>query len=162
MKTLLVLATLGAASASAQAPVPVKPLGSWEIEYDRTISRMHAEPIITKERARVMLRSVGDSVLGEMILISQADSAKSFLRGTTKANVWTLYVEEPKPQGLSVLLIPIELAMDWLKETVHGIPPTVVRFELGARGDSLTGTRTVTGFPSKNPRTAPVQGIRRK
>jgi hypothetical protein len=162
MKKIFMLASVVATTASAQAPTPVKALGTWEIEYDRTITRMHAEPIRTSDRVRLTLRSVGDSLLGDMVILSQADSAKSLLRGTAKANAWTLYVESPKPQGLAVLLIPIEAAMDWLKEAVHGVTPTVTRFELVTRGDSVTGTRVVTGFPSPNARTSPVSGTRRK
>jgi hypothetical protein len=162
MKLLFMLVAFSAVSASAQAPAPAKPLGSWDLEYDRTILRMHAEPIRTRDRVRMTLRSVGDSVLGDLVMLSQADSAKLVLRGTAKANAWTLYVDEPKPQGLAVMLIPIEAAMNWLKEAVHGVSPTVTRFELVAKGDSVTGTRIVTGFPSPDARTAPVSGTRRK
>jgi hypothetical protein len=161
MRTLFMLVAFAAASASAQTPA-AKALGSWDLEYDRTIQRMHADPLRTRDRVRLTLRSVGDSLLGDLVTLSQADSAKALLRGTAKANAWTLYVEEPKPQGLAVLLIPIEAAMDWLKEAVHGVSPTVTRFELVTKGDSVTGTRIVTGFPSPDPRTSPVSGARRK
>ena len=108
------------------------------------------------------LRSVGDSILGELVIGDSASSDRSILRGTARANAWTVYAEEPAPRGLSVMLVPIEMAMEWLRETVHGIQPRSVRFEMIVRGDSLTGTRIATGSADNRARTSAVRGMRRK
>lgn len=158
------LLALCAAPLAAQPKPADKSLGTWDLEYDRSITRPHAEPQIVKERTRVTLRLVGDSVLGDLSLMvgDSASGGRYVARGTATAGRWSFYSEEPRPTGFAVLLVPVEAAMDWMKETIHGAQPRAVRFDLTAQGDSVTGTRTVTGgFPGSAPRVSPVTGKRR-
>jgi hypothetical protein len=153
----LALAAPLAAQAPSQSP------RTWTIEYERTIHRMHAEPIKFLEHARMTVRSVGDSLIGDLLIpMAGKDSVRYLIRGMPKAALWTLYVEEPKPQGLAILMVPVEAAMDWLRDAVHGVAPTVIRFDLTVKGDSVTGTRTVTGFPGNEPRVTAVRGSTRR
>jgi hypothetical protein len=122
---------------------------------------MHGEAEQVKDRGRMTLRSAGDSLFGELAL-SDPDSTKLLLRGTSRSNAWALYVEEARPTGLAVMMVPIEAAMEWLKENIHGMQPIVVRFDLATRGDSVTGSRTVTGGFAPRARTSVVRGARRK
>jgi hypothetical protein len=162
MLKLLMLATVALASAAvAQSPTPQTPLGRWDVEYERTILRMHGEPEQVRERGRMTLRTAGDSLFGDLAL-NDPDSTRVLLRGTARSNAWTLYVEEARPTGLSVLMVPLDMAMEWLKENVHGMQPVVVRFDLATRADSVTGTRTVTGGRAAKARTSTVRGVRRK
>ena len=153
---------MAASAAMAQSPGRGKPIGTWIVEYDHISARMHSEPSRATYRGRLTLREAGDSLFGDLVTSQGKDSTRFLLRGTGNANAWTLYAEEPTPQGLAVLLIPIEAAMVWLREAVHGVQSPTIRFELVTRGDSITGTRTVTGFPSSRPRATPVTGLRRK
>ena len=161
MRHLVLLLSLAAAAAAGQSSTPARSLGTWQVEYERTITRMHAEPIRDLSRGRMSLRSVGDSVFGEMTLGDSTSKDRVILRGTAKSGAWTVYTEQPNPTGLSVLLVPIEVAIEWLKETMHDMQPVVVRFDLIQRGDSLTGTRIVTGgLPGTPALTSTVRGIR--
>lgn len=162
MLKLILCATMAAAPAlNAQSPTPQKPLGTWDVEYERTILRMHGEPEQVRDRGRMTLRIAGDSLFGELAL-NDPDSTRMLLRGVSRPNAWAVYVEQAKPTGLAVLMIPVDVAVEWLKENVHGIQPIVVRFDLAARADSLTGTRTVTGGSSTRARVSAVKGILRK
>src|SRR4051812_26898666 len=146
MRPLSLLACLTiAASAHGQASNPGKPLGTWNVEYERTISSMHSEPTKVIERGRMILRSVGDSVIGEMMVGDSATASHYALRGTARKDTWAMYIEEPPAHGFGIFFSALGAAMDWLKESVHGIHPVLVRFDLTAKGDSISGTRAVTG-----------------
>src|SRR3954471_2711277 len=131
MRPSLILAALVAASSPLIAQTaPPTALGSWSVEYERTISSMHAEPRKVVERGRMTLRSVGDSILGEMTVGDSASTDRYALRGTASKGAWTVYVEEPAAHGFGLFFSAIGAAMDWLRESVHGIQPVVVRFDL--------------------------------
>jgi hypothetical protein len=161
LRLILCVAMAAASTLDAQSPPPQKPLGSWDVEYERTILHMHGEPEQGRDRGRMTLRSAGDSLFGELAL-NDPDSTRMLLRGAARPNAWTVYVEQAKPTGLAVLMIPIDVAVEWLKENVHGMQPIVVRFDLAARADSLTGTRTVPGGSSPKARVSAVKGTLRK
>jgi len=131
------------------------------VEYERTISSMHSEPTKVIERGRMILRSVGDSVIGEMTVGDSATADHYPLRGTAHKDAWTVYVEEPPARGFGILFSALGAAMEWLKESVHGIQPVVVRFDLTAKGDSINGTRAVTGGMGGS-RNSAVHGLRIK
>ena len=162
MRALTVVSSLIvlAAVAQAQAPRSAKPLGSWNIEYERTILRMHGEPTRITERGRMTLRSVGDSVFGELAIGDSATANLSVLRGTAGKTGYAVYAEEPPAKGFGLFFSAFGAAMDWLRESVHGIHPVIVRFDVTAKGDSLTGSRTATGGMSPAPRVSPVTGRR--
>jgi hypothetical protein len=89
-----------------------------------------------------------------------ATANRSVVQGTVRGNAWTFYIDEPEPRGMAIFFSALDAAMTWLRETVHGVQPTVVRFDLTARADSITGTRTVTGFGAGRGTTAAVTGRR--
>ena len=161
MKLILLAAVIPAFSALAQAPNRGKPLGSWDVEYERITSHMHSEPTRSLERGTITLRSLGDSILGELRVGDSANVSVVALRGTASQQNWTLFAEEPTPHGIDVVFSAFASAMDWLRENVHGIHPISVRFDLVARGDSITGSRNVTGGMGA-PTTAPVRGSRHR
>src|SRR6185436_3491227 len=139
-KHLLIAGLFFAGSVHAQATAPGKPLGAWNVEYDRTISSMHAEPTTRIERGRMTLRMVGDSLLGDMTVGDSSTADRYVLRGIANKSAWTVYVEESPARGVGVFFSALGAAMEWLKESVHGIQPVVVRFDLTAKGDSISGT----------------------
>lgn len=146
MRIVIVITGLAlAASASAQVQPRGTALGTWSVEYERTIARMHAEPTKYTERARMTLRAVGDSLFGELRIGDSTSTDISTLRGIARKDAYTLYAEEPPARGFGIFFSALGAAMDWLRESVHGIEPVVVRFDLTAKGDSLTGTRVMTG-----------------
>jgi hypothetical protein len=166
MLKLIIIACAALTSISAaQSARAQKPLGTWDVEYERGVQQhmVHTpgEATRVRERGRMTLRAVGDSLFGD-IALSDADSTKLLLRGTARSDKWALYVEEARPSGLAVLMVPIDAAIEWIKENVHGMQPVVVRFDLAARSDSLQGTRTVTGGIASQARTSVVRGSRRK
>lgn len=161
MRRLIMAALLVATSASAQSAPRGKPLGSWDVEYDHTSYHMHGEPTHRHDRGHMTLRADGDSLFGELVIGDSATANRSALRGKSTKAGWTLYVEDPTPKGIDVVLSALGVAMDWLRETVHGIQPTVIRLDVAPKGDSLTGSRTVTGGMTSIPRTSTVAGKRR-
>jgi hypothetical protein len=106
---------------------------------------MHGEPTRRHEQGRLTLRSVGDSVIGELVIGDSASADRAVLRGIAVKEGWTVYAEELPAKGFGVFFSAIGAAMDWLRETVHGIQPVVIRFDVMQKGDSLTGTRSVSG-----------------
>jgi hypothetical protein len=159
MRQVILIALAAASTMGAQTTRPPRPLGTWDIEYQRTIIRPHAEPVHATERARLTLRAVGDSIQGDLVVGDSAGGERSVLRGTGSASAWTLYAEAPAGRGMAIFFAAVDAAMDWLRETVHGFRPTEIRLDLVVKGDSLTGTRTVTGGFS-GARTAAVRGRR--
>ena len=147
---------------ASQTPARGKPLGSWEIDYDRIVLHMHGEPTRLHERGRMTLSAVGDSLIGELVVGDSAAAERSLVRGVSGKTGWTLIVEEPPAKGFGIFFSAIGAAMDWMRETVHGITPVTVRFDLTAKGDSLTGNRIASGGLSSTPRTSAVRGIRTK
>jgi hypothetical protein len=145
MRSLSLIGIILAAAAHGQPAMPVRPLGTWTIEYEHTVTSMHAEPRKEIVHGRMALRQVGDSVLGDLTLGDSATGPRSILRGTARKEAWSVYAEDPAARGMGIFFSAIGSMMDWLRETVHGIPPVVVRFELAAKGDSLTGSRIITG-----------------
>ena len=161
MKPLILCAVAGLVGSTAMAQTaPGKALGSWVVEYDHTVVHMHGEPTRRHEHGRMTLRSVGDSLLGELVVGDSGVTTRSVLRGTARNNAWTVYADDPPANGMGIFFSAVGSMMDWLRETVHGIPPVVVRFDLTAKGDSLAGSRTVTGGISNTPRTSQVSGKR--
>jgi hypothetical protein len=161
MRTVIVITgMLLSASASAQT-VTVKPIGTWVIEYERTIARMHADPTKFTERGRMTLRAVGDSLFGDFRIGDSASTNVAALRGIVRKDGYTVYVEEPPAKGFGIFFSALGAAMDWLRETVHNVQPVVVRFDLMAKGDSLTGTRNVSGGMG-GPRSSAVVGRQTK
>jgi hypothetical protein len=158
----ILLIILFATSAFAQAAPRGKPLGSWDVEYDHTTLHMHGEPTHRHERGHMTLRAEGDSLFGELAIGDSATASRSVLRGKSTKAGWTLYVEDPSPKGIAIVFSALGVAMDWLRETVHGIQPTVIRLDVSAKGDSLIGSRTVTGGISAAPRSSTVGGKRTK
>jgi hypothetical protein len=122
---------------------------------------MHAEPTRFTERGRMTLRSVGDSVFGELSIGDSASKDRSAIRGSSRKELFTLYVEEPPAKGMGIFLSALGAAMDWMRETMHGVQPVIVRFDLVAKGDSLTGTRNVSGGMG-GARSSPVMASRVK
>lgn len=161
MRHLIILTASGllAASAGAQTPGP-KAVGTWTVEYDHAVVRLHGETTSRHEHGQMTLRSVGDSLFGELIIGDSASADRSALRGIARREVWTVYVEDPAARGKGIFFSAVGSMIDWLRETVHGIQPVVVRFDVSARGDSLTGTRLVTGGMSRGRRTSTVTGKR--
>ena len=162
-----ILAGLAAASslgAQAKPPTAARPLGSWDVEYDRTISHMHGESTHEHDHGRMTLRSVGDSVIGELVIGDSTTGERSVLRGISGKTGITLYAEDPRPQGTAIFFSALGAAMDWLRETVHGIQPVLIRFDVTVRGDSLTGSRIVTGGVGNGTggRASPIYGRRAK
>src|SRR3954471_20826407 len=103
MRIPFVVAGLAAASAlSAQSPLPGKTLGSWAIEYDVSTSPMHGEAVLLHERGQLKLRSVGDSVFGELVIGDSATAHRLVMRGLPAKPGWTLYAEEPAPTGFGL------------------------------------------------------------
>jgi hypothetical protein len=123
---------------------------------------MHGDPTHRHERGHMTLRADGDSLFGELAIGDSATASRSVLRGKSTKAGWTLYVEDPSPKGVAIVFSALGVAMDWLRATVHGIQPTVVRMDVSAKGDSLVGSRTVTGGISQTPRTSAVVGKRTK
>ena len=162
MRRLLLASLLLPITASAQVAPRGKPLGTWDVEYDRTVLHMHGETTHRHERGHMSLRADGDSLFGELVIGDSASASRSALRGKSTKGAWTLYVEDPSPKGVGIFLSAVGAAMDWLRETVHGIQPTVTRLDVTLKGDSLTGSRTVTGGLSPNPRTSAITGKRGK
>jgi hypothetical protein len=113
------------------------------------------------ERGRMTLRAVGDSLFGELRIGDSTSTDLSALRGTARKDTYTLYLEEPPAKGFGIFFSALGAAMDWLRATVHGIEPVIIRFDLAAKGDSLSGTRVVTGGMSKGGSSA-VRGARAK
>jgi hypothetical protein len=160
MRPAVLLLALPAAL-SAQTAARGTPIGSWKIEYDHTARGMHGEPTQRHEHARISLRSVGDSVIGELMIGDSATANRSLLRGVAGKAGWTVYAEEPPAKGFGIMFSALGAAMDWLKEAVHGVQPVVVRFDVVAKGDSLSGTRSLTGGMG-GARSSPVSGQRIK
>ena len=148
-------------SADAQAPVSAKPLGAWNVEYERTISSMHSEPRTVREHGRMTVRAAGDSLFGELTIGDSGSTNRSALRGSARKDAWTLYVEQPPARGFGMFFSAVGAAMDWLRESIHGIEPVLVRFDVTVKGDSLTGSRVVTGGMG-GARHSTVSGIRAK
>jgi hypothetical protein len=146
-------------SVTAQSQAPVKPLGVWNVEYERTISSMHSEPRTVREHGRMTVRAVGDSVFGELTIGDSGSTNRSALRGSARKDAWTLYVEQPPARGFGMVFSAVGAAMDWLRESVHGIEPVVVRFDLAVKRDSLSGSRIVTGGMG-GARNSAVNGVR--
>ena len=160
MRTVIVItAMLVGASAHAQMRPAGKTIGTWIVEYERTVARMHAEPTRFTERGRMTLRAVGDSLFGDLRIGDSTSTDLSALRGTARKDSYTVYVEQPPTTGFGIFFSALGAAMDWLRATVHGIEPVVIRFDVVAKGDSLTGTRVVTGGMSKGGSSA-VRGAR--
>jgi hypothetical protein len=122
---------------------------------------MHAEPTKFTERGRMTLRAVGDSLFGDFRIGDSASTNLTGLRGIVRKDGYTVYVEEPPAKGFGIFFSALGAAMDWLRETVHNVQPVVVRFDLVAKGDSLSGTRVITGGMSKGG-TSAVRGARAK
>jgi hypothetical protein len=167
MRSIIILAGLAAASslaAQARPPAAGKPLGSWDVEYDRTITHMHGEATHQHDHGRMTLRTVGDSVIGELVIGDSTTGDRSVLRGVSGKTGMTLYAEAPRPQGAAIFFSALGSAMDWLRENVHGIQPVLVRFDLSVKGDSLTGSRIVTGGVGNGAggRASPIYGKRAK
>lgn len=161
MRAILLIVLFGT-SAFAQTAARGKPLGSWDVEYDHTTLHMHGEPTQRHERGHMTLRAEGDSLFGELAIGDSATAYRSVLRGKSTRDRWTLYVESPSPKGIDIVFSALGVAMDWLRETVHGIHPTVIRLDVAAKGDSLVGSRTVTGGISAAARTSTIAGKRTK
>ena len=162
MRTVIIItAMLVAAPAhtQVQAQPRGKPLGTWVVEYERTVARMHAEPQKFTERGRMTLRAVGDSILGDFSIGDSTSTDLSVVRGTARKDGYSLYLEEPASKGMGVFFSALGAAMDWLRATVHGVEPVVIRFDLTAKGDSLNGERMVSGGMSRSS-TSPVRGAR--
>jgi hypothetical protein len=162
MRTTLLIAALAAASTmAAQTPPPGKPIGSWVVEYDHTSFHMHGEPTHRHDQGRMTLRSVGDSLFGELMIGDSTMANRSTLRGVAGKGGWTLYAEEPTARGFGIFFSALGSAMDWLRESVHGIHPVVIRFDVVAKGDSLVGTRSVSGGMG-SPRSSAISGRKLK
>ena len=161
MKRLVMIPALAlVATVEAQSP-SAKPLGSWVVDYDHAVVRMHGETTQRHEQGRMTLRSVGDSLFGELVMGDSATGDRSALRGVVRKTGWTVYAEDPAARGIGIFFSALGAAMDWLRESVHGVQPVIIRFELVAKGDSLTGTRFVTGGLGP-PRQSPVTGQSRR
>ena len=106
------------------------------------------------------LRLVGDSLFGDLKIGDSTSADFSSLRGVVHKNSYTVLVEDRPAKGFGIFFSAVGAAMDWLRESVHGIQPTVIRFDLNAKGDSLTGSRTVTGGMAKGTRVSLVTGKR--
>ena|SRR5689334_25403411 len=158
--TSLVASLILTASAAAQNTQRGKLLGTWNVEYERMIVHMHAEPTRLAEHGRMTLRAVGDSIFGELRIGDSTSTDLSALRGVAHNNSYALLIEDPAAKGLGIFFSAVGAAMDWLRESVHGIQPTVVRLDLVAKGDSLTGSRTATGGNSPAARISTVTGRR--
>ena len=162
MRRHILAALVIATAANAQSAPRGKPLGSWDVEYDHTTLHMHGEPTRRHDRGHMTLRADGDSLFGELVIGDSATAYRAVLRGRSTKAGWALYVEDPTPKGIGIVFSALGVAMDWLRESIHGIQPTVIRLDVTATGDSLTGSRTVTGGMSSIPRTSTVSGKRAK
>src|ERR1051325_10664265 len=111
MRPLILASLLAAASASAQTAPRGKPIGTWDVEYDRAVLHMHGETTHHHERGHMTLRAEGDSVFGELVIGDSATANRSVLRGKSTTSGWTLYTEEPTPTGIGVFFSAFTVAM---------------------------------------------------
>ena len=152
---------LAAAFLTAPAQVPV-PDETWTVEYDRVRRGMHGEPSTVREKAHLTIRRVKDSVSGTLLVV-EPDSApiSHLLRGLSRGDTIVFQLDGARRQGFAAVLSAVEVAMDWLKQTVHGVEPELVEFRVRIRGDSLAGTRAVSGGGRRPAEPARVAGRRR-
>jgi hypothetical protein len=161
MKRLVMLSLTGLFTSVAQAQTPsARALGTWVVDYDHAVIHMHGETTHRHEHGRMTLRSVGDSLFGELVIGDSTSANRSVLRGIARKDAWTVYSEEPAARGMGIFFSAVGSMMDWLRESVHGVQPVAVRFEISAKGDSLTGSRIVTGGMGNGLRTSTVTGKR--
>lgn len=161
MNRLIMFSLTGLFVSTAEAQAPsARVLGTWIIDYDHAVIHMHGETTHRHEHGRMTLRSVGDSLFGELVVGDSASAHRSVLRGIARKEAWTVYAEEPSATGMGIFFSAVGSMMDWLRESVHGIQPVAVRFEIAAKGDSLTGSRIVTGGMGNGQRTSTVTGKR--
>ena len=145
--------------AAAQAPVREE---SWTLEYDRVRRSMHGESPTVREKAQLTFRRSKDSIVGTLRIADPGSPADvRIVRGVARRDTLAFEVETPRRQGIAVVLSAVEVAMDWLRQTVHGVEPELTEFRLRVRGDSLNGTRSVSGGVGRPVEPARVAGARR-
>src|SRR5689334_18572212 len=102
MKRLIALAIAFCGSAARAQTTAAKPLGSWMVDYDHAVVHMHGETTHRHEHGRMTLRSVGDSVFGELVVGDSDSPSRSVLRGVARKDAWTIYAEEPAASGMGI------------------------------------------------------------
>lgn len=152
--------------------LPCLPAGAqqqrWLVDYERMVGvqvHMHGpnQPVARQEHARLVLTPKGDSVTGQLVALASPGEPEHVIgdvRGIRKQNDLSLRVTKPfKPMGY--IATQWDAVMAWLRETMHGVAPTVVTMRLFVTADDIRGTVstvTVDGAPVDGPR--PLTGKR--
>jgi hypothetical protein len=140
-----VVAALALFSLPLVAQTPPKISGAWTVHSVRAYKNLHTGDTTTvEETAQMVLRLRGDSLFGFWQwptnpgeTQSPARSVRGVLLRDGSARVQV--DQNHEDEGFFAMLG--REVVDWLKEHIHNMPPTIPVYEFTVRGDSLVGTR---------------------
>ena len=159
-------ATIAATPHALQAQAGIT--GKWLVHYEHEIRTGHmgtGQSRIVVDSVHVMLRQKGDSIVGEWQAIAppgETPPGPRTLAGILGGETVRLEVD---PNVAATEGYFAELGreiVEFMKEHIHGIPPTTTRIELTARGDSLVGARWSSSTDGTESTRRSLRGIREK
>lgn len=169
--TLTVAVALSAAPGSAFAQSTFA--GTWLLRYERAASGQHASsvnasasPAVEVVQGRLTLRQSGDSLFCEWhMLPAKGDSAlpPRSVHGVQRRDSAFLRLIPAVDTTAGIIANAAHEVVVFLRTYIHGMPPTTTAFDLGIRGDVLSGMRRTVlldGTPRGNE--SMLTGVRTK